>query len=569
MKKLKKLKNFLNIYKLDGYLVPKNDDYFNEYITESNDRLKFISNFSGSAGVAVILKNENYLFVDGRYSIQAQIQSGKRFKIFTMPYKFPKDVLKTKKKLKIGFDPKLHNEKQLNFLFRIKNIILVPVYKNLIDSIWSQKPKDLIKPFFSLRKKDAGEASEKKITKVKNILLKNKADYLLVTAPENVAWILNIRGYDSNFSPIPNARLLIDSRGYIELFSQTEKIKDIKKNFPKKIKFYDENAIEKKLQKLWKNNIWLDSLSCSIHFKNLLQKKNKIIEKMDPIYFFKSIKNSTEIKNMKITHMKDGVALTKFLFWLKKNFKKKKITEISAQKKLESFRKMNKTYKFPSFSTISGTGPNSAIIHYKASIKSNRTLKKGDLYLVDSGGQYSFGTTDVTRTISLDSNSRFVKEVYTRVLKGHIAVSDYSINKNSRGSDIDQKARKFLKKIGLNYPHGTGHGVGYFLNVHEGPQSFSKNNKVKLKPGMIISNEPGYYKEGHFGIRIENLIYIKKNKFEELTMAPIEKKLIKKNMLNKNEIKWLNKYHAKVEKNLSRFMNIEEKANLMDACSPI
>ena len=313
----------------------------------------------------------------------------------------------------------------------------------------------------------------------------------------------------------------------------------------------------------------MDNLSCSIHYKNLLIKKNKIIEKIDPIYSLKSIKNHTEIKNMKKSHMVDGIALTKFLFWLKKNFRKKKITEISAEKKLEDFRKMNKTYKFPSFSTISGSGPNSAIIHYKASLKSNRTLKKGDLYLIDSGGQYSFGTTDVTRTISLDNNSNFIKEIYTRVLKGHIAVSNYKYKKSSKGSDVDKDARKYLKKIKLDYPHGTGHGVGYFLNVHEGPQSFSNRNKVNLKPGMIISNEPGYYKEGHFGIRIENLIYIKRNKFEELTLAPIDKNLIKKNMLNKKEIDWLNKYHTKVKKNLFKFMNHEEKANLIDACSPV
>ena len=569
MKKLIKLRKFLKIYELDGYLVPKNDEYFNEYVNQSSDRLKFISNFSGSAGFAIILKNKNYLFVDGRYTIQARIQSGKNFTIITIPQKFPKDVLKTKKKLKIGFDPKLHSEKQINFLFNIKNIIIKPINGNLIDIIWSKKPKDLIKPFFSLSKKDAGQSSQGKIVKVKNVLLKNKVDYLLVTAPENVAWILNIRGYDSAFSPIPNARLLINSKGDIDLFSQLKKVTKIKKIFSKKIEFHDEDKIEKKLRNLWKNNIWLDSLSCSIHYKNLLRKRNRIIEKIDPIYFYKSIKNPTEIKNMKKSHMIDGVALTKFLFWLKKNFRKKKITEISAQKKLEGFRKMNKTYKFPSFSTISGTGPNSAIIHYKASVKSNRTLKRGDLYLVDSGGQYSFGTTDVTRTISLDNNSNFIREVYTRVLKGHIAVSDYKIRKNSKGSDIDRNARKPLKKVRLDYPHGTGHGVGYFLNVHEGPQSFSKNNKVNLKPGMIISNEPGYYKEGHFGIRIENLIYIKKNKFEELTMAPIEKNLIKKKMLNKKEIGWLNKYHAKVKKNLFRFMKLEEKANLIDACSPV
>jgi len=568
MNKINKLRKFFKSFSIDGYLIPKNDEYFNEYVNKSRDRLKFISNFSGSAGFAIILKNKNYLFVDGRYSIQGRIQSGKNFNIITMPQRFPRNVLKSKKII-IGFDPKLHNEKQLNFLFNIKNITLKPINKNLIDMIWFKKPKDLIKPFFSLSKKDTGQSFHKKVSKVKNILRKKKIDYLLVTAPENVAWILNIRGYDSSFSPIPNARLLMENNGNMYLFSKSKKVTKIKKKLSKKIKFFDESDIEKTLHHLWGKNILLDSLSCSIYYKNLLCKKNRIIEKIDPIYFFKSIKNHTEIKNMKKTHTIDGVALTKFLFWLKKNFRKKKITEISAQEKLESFRKMNKSYKFPSFSTISGTGPNSAIIHYKASAKSNRTLKKGDLYLVDSGGQYSFGTTDVTRTISLDNNSKFIKEIYTRVLKGHIAVSDYKVRNDTKGSDIDRNARRPLKKIGLDYPHGTGHGVGYFLNVHEGPQSLSKKNKINLKPGMIISNEPGYYKTGNFGIRIENLIFIKKNKFEELTLAPIEKDLIKKKMLNKKEINWLNKYHTKVKKNLFKFMNLEERVNLIEACSPI
>ena len=216
---------------IDGYLVPKNDEYFNEYVSQSSDRLKFISNFSGSAGFAVILKNKNYLFVDGRYTIQARIQSGKNFKIITIPQKFPKDVLKTKKKLKIGFDPKLHSEKQLNFLFSAKNIVLKPINENLIDIIWSKKPKDFIKPFFSLSKKNAGQSSQEKIVKVKNVLLKNKADYLLVTAPENVAWILNIRGYDSAFSPIPNARLLINSKGRYRFIFTIRKSNKNKKNF--------------------------------------------------------------------------------------------------------------------------------------------------------------------------------------------------------------------------------------------------------------------------------------------------------------------------------------------------
>jgi Xaa-Pro aminopeptidase len=566
---VKKFKNLLRQYRLDGYIIPKNDEYFNEYVSSAKDRLKFISNFSGSAGFAVILKNKNYLFVDGRYTIQARIQSGKSFKIITIPKKFPKDVLKFNKKLTIGFDPRLHTESRLNFLFNIKNISLKSINKNLVDIVWSKRPKELIKPFYSLSKKNTGINSEEKILEVKKFFNKDKVDYLLVTAPENIAWILNIRGHDSTFSPIPNARLLMNKNGDIHFFANPKKITIIKKSLPKKIIFHEENKIEKILTNLYKNKIFLDSLSCSIYYKNLLKKKNIIVEKIDPIHFFKSIKNITEIKNMKKSHLSDGVALTKFLFWIKKNFRKKKITELFAQKKLENFRKMNKSYKFPSFNTISGSGPNTAIIHYRASPKTNRFLRKGDLYLVDSGGQYSFGTTDVTRTISLDNKSNYIKEIYTRVLKGHIAVSNFPLKKNSTGSKVDQSARKFLKKIKLDYPHGTGHGVGYFLNVHEGPQSFSKNNKVNLRDGMIISNEPGYYKEGSFGIRIENLIYINQNKFEELTVVPIEKDLINKKMLNKNEINWINKYHSRVRKNLLKFMSFQEKVDLTKACSPI
>ena len=312
MNKIKKLRKFFTQFMIDGYLVPKNDEYFNEYISQSSERLKFISNFSGSAGFGIILKNKNYLFVDGRYTIQGKIQSGKNFEIITMPQQLPKDVLKTQKKITIGFDPKLLSEKQLNFIFNVKNITLKPINENLIDKMWSKRPKDFSKPFFSLSKKDVGQKSQEKIAKVKSILLKNKVDYLLVTAPENVAWILNIRGFDSTFSPIPNARLLITSKGNIDLFSKPEKVKKIKKNFYKKIKFYPENEIEQKLGSLWKNTIWLDSLSCSVYYKNLLKKNNKIIEKIDPIYFFKSIKNNTEIKNMKKSHLSDGIALTKF-----------------------------------------------------------------------------------------------------------------------------------------------------------------------------------------------------------------------------------------------------------------
>ena len=563
---MKKLKQLFKIYNIDGYIVPKNDEYFNEYVHSSKDKLRFISNFTGSAGFAIILKNKNYLFVDGRYTVQARNQSGKEFKVFTMPNKFPKNILKENKKIIIGFDPKLHTERQLKFTFKIKNIILKPIDRNLIDIIWTTKPKELLNPFYSLSAKNSGKNIKSKISMVKNILLKKNIDYLLITAPENIAWILNIRGHDNSNSPIPNARLLLSKKGKSILFANPKKTYKIKNS---NFHIDDEKNLKWILNLISTKKIWLDSLSCSIYFKNLLKRKNKIIEQIDPIHFLKSIKNNTEIKNIKKSHIIDGLALTRFLFWLKKNFGKKKITEISAQNKLENFRIMNSSYKYPSFNTISGSGPNSAIIHYKASEKTNRTLRKGELYLVDSGGQYLFGTTDVTRTISLKNKSNFIKEIYTRVLKGHIAVSNFKIKKNSTGSEVDKNARKFLKKIKLDYPHGTGHGVGYFLNVHEGPQSLSKNNKITLKNGMVLSNEPGYYEEGSFGIRIENLVYIEKNKFKELTIAPIDKDLINKKILNKDEIKWINQYHKKVEKNLFKLMSPKERVDLIEACSPI
>ena len=293
----------------------------------------------------------------------------------------------------------------------------------------------------------------------------------------------------------------------------------------------------------------------------------------DPIYFLKAVKGKQELENIKKVHIYDGVALTKYLFWLKKNFYKKNITEITASQKLLEFRKKNKKFKFLSFPTISGTGPNGAIIHYKATKGTDRKLRKGDIYLVDSGGQYEFGTTDVTRTISLKNSNSRIKDIFTRVLKGHIAVSNFKLRKKTSGAEIDSKARKYLKEVGLNYAHGTGHGVGYFLNVHEGPQAISKNNKINFQKGMIVSNEPGYYEKNNFGIRIENLIYVKENRkgmtFENLTMAPIEKDLIIKEHLSKDEKKWLNNYHQTVFKNLIKYMNKIEASELKKACSAI
>ena len=572
MNKLKRLKKLLNLFKIDGYIIPKNDEFFGEYIPESKDNLKFISSFSGSYGFALVLKKKNYLFVDGRYTLQAKIQSGKNFKIITLPNKFPSHILKNKK-LTIGFDPKLHTESMINRLFKKSKCTLLPLHKNLIDKIWIRKNFSKSNKFYKLNDKVSGQSTKNKIKKLSKILNKNKVHLQFVSAPENVAWLLNLRGADSEFSPVPNSYLILAKGNKVSFFCDIKKIDKKLKNKLNNIIILDIKHIKKFLLKIKNKKVQLDNSSCSIFFKNIIKKNNIIVEKQDPIYLLKSIKNKIEIKNTIKTHIYDGAALTKFLFWIKNNFKRKRITELSAQEKLLRFRKNNKTFKFLSFPTISGSGPNGAIIHYKASNKSNRILKKGDLYLVDSGGQYNYGTTDVTRTLSLDNNQPRIKNIFTRVLKGHIAVSSYKLNKNTNGSEIDLVARKPLKEINLNYAHGTGHGVGYFLNVHEGPHAISKGNKIKFKKGMIVSNEPGYYENGKFGIRIENLITVKKIKktfkFENLTLAPIDKSLIEKTLLNKNEISWLNGYHNKVFHNLKKFMNKSELAELKDSCSNI
>jgi Xaa-Pro aminopeptidase len=295
----------------------------------------------------------------------------------------------------------------------------------------------------------------------------------------------------------------------------------------------------------------------------MIEKRFLYDEKNDPIYILKAEKNNVEISNSIKSHILDGAALTKFIYWIKNNVNKFKITEISAEKKLEKFRKKSPNYQFPSFSTISGSGPNGAIVHYRASKKTNRLIKKKDIYLCDSGGQYHYGTTDVTRTLCFSKQSQKIKNIFTKVLKGHIGVVTCNLNKNTTGKDLDVVARNPLKKSGLDYAHATGHGVGYFLNVHEGPQAISKFNHIRLKQGMIISNEPGYYEADKFGIRIENLVYTKKRKnkliFENLTLAPIEKDLINFKLLNNKEKKYLNEYHKKVYLTLNPYLNRSEK----------
>ena len=555
-KRIKILINKFKKYKIDGYVIPKNDEFFSEY--SENDRLKNISNFSGSAGYSIILKDKNYLFVDARYTIQAEKESGNNFQILDYNKIINCNLVKN---LALGLDPKIFTSEQIKKFFnRCKKIKIID--ENLIDEILKKKSSSK-KPFFSLDQKIVGEDYKKKISKIKKFLNKNKSDYLFITAPENVAWLLNIRGSDNPNSPIPNCHLLLDKKNNLFLISKKNKVsKLIKEKKLKSSQIIDPKDFKDLILNLNGRRVIIDIKTCSVFYENILKEKFELLKKEDPIYLLKSIKNKKEIKNMVNSHIIDGVALTKFIYWIK-NINKNKITEFTAQNKLEYFRKKNTKYLYPSFNTIAGTAGNGAIVHYRATKNNTKKINKKDIFLCDSGGQYKYGTTDVTRTICFSKPKKNIKDIFTRVLKGHIAVVSSELNKNTTGKILDIKARKFLKEINLDYGHGTGHGVGFFSNVHEGPQAISKINRIKIRDGMILSNEPGYYKKNKFGIRIENLMYVKKNKnklnFENLTLAPIDNDLINFNLLTNNEKNYLLKYNINIYSKLYKHLNISEK----------
>ena len=576
MNKINQLRNILNQQNCDGYLIPKNDEYFGEYVPKNKDRLKFISGFTGSAGLALILKNKSYLFVDGRYTLQAKAEINKNFEICEIPKIKPHYILKNlNKKITLGFDPKLFTSSTLKNIISNSLIKPKPINNNLIDIIWKNKKKINNNKFYILEEKYHGENYLNKISKVCKFLKLKDIHYLLTTATENISWLLNIRGSDALYSPLTNGKILFNKNGKIIFFTNIKKITpQIKKAFKKKVIFIKEELFVNYLRKIKNSKILIDKKTCSFYYEKNIHSSNKLIDIEDPIYLLKAIKNKTEISNAKIAHLFDGIALTKFIFWLKNNYKKTKITEISAQNKLENYKKQNKDFLYPSFSTISGFAANGAIVHYRSSHKTSKTIEGNNLYLLDSGSQYFYGTTDVTRTIAIGEISNFKKKIYSNVLKGHIAVALYKINKSTLGKHIDRVARAPLLKLSHNYSHGTGHGVGYFLNVHEGPQGLSPFNNHKILPGMILSNEPGFYKENDFGIRIENLIYCEKingnhSKFVNLTMVPIDKDCINKKLLNKNEINWINNYHQKIFYILKPFMNNTELKLLTEACSAI
>ena len=577
--KISELLEKLNLSGSDIYLLSTSDEFQNEYVPEMNSRMKWLTNFSGSNGIALLSKIEKIFFTDGRYLLQARKELSGIFKIVDMHKTSVISYIKTNfKDNKILIDTKTFKKDFVIDLIKIckstKNSILHDK-KNIVDQIWKKKPAEKKKSFFILNKKNSGIGTTEKIKKIIKI---NNADAIVITSPESVCWLLNIRGYDLPYTPVVLSRLIL-FKGKIKFF--VDKIKLPFKEFvfkSNKISIFDISDFESELLKVAKKSqIFIDN-ETSFYFYRLLKKNNKNIKVgIDPCKLLKSQKNLAEIQSARLAHFYDGTALVDFFCWLEHQPFSKDLTESKVAKKLEFFRARSKDFFSLSFSTISATGANAAIIHYNYETKGD-VLKKGQLYLCDSGAQYLGGTTDVTRTVILGNNKPKQEYVdfYTKILLGHINISMMKFPLGTKGNQIDSIGRYSLWKDGLDYDHGTGHGVGSFLSVHEGPQSIRKTySDFELRPGMILSNEPGYYQEKKIGIRIENLIIVNKSKmknfleFETLTLCPYDLNLINVKLLNCEQKNWLNDYHSRVYLELSDFVNSSTKRWLKIKTKPV
>tara|TARA_B100000963_G_C22640211_1_gene679963 strand:+ start:4123 stop:5781 length:1659 start_codon:yes stop_codon:yes gene_type:complete len=548
---LNNIRNFIKKKGIYACLISKNNQFLNE-ITETRENFLYkITKFTGSLGYAIIFQDKQYLYVDGRYHQQARIQV-KKFIIKDIS-KMKDDLLKIgKTKKKILIDPKTFSYGFIKSS-KLKNFIFFNSLKN------NNRKKENV---FYLTKNFSGCEVDEKIKQLKKRLSLKRNEAFLITSPENIGWLSNIRSKSKNFSKILNCNaLLINNKIFIfNKYQINLKIKNIEFKISSEFK----NTLFKC------SKIYFDKKYISFYYFNLiLRKKIKFNFISDPIDQLKSIKNETEIANLKIAHLFDGIAYTKFLFWIK-NHNLNKICEKSCQKKIEFFKKKNKYYLGPSFETISATEKNASIIHYNAKDFVKTYLKKNHLLLFDSGSQYFFGTTDMTRTITLGKQSHYRKKIYTLILKSQIGLMTFKIKKGMTGKNLDHVVRSKLAKVGLDYNHGTGHGVGYLSNVHEAPPSVSKLSKDKICPGQVISNEPGFYKKGMFGIRLENLIYLKDNRiFDNLTLVPFENSMIIGSMLTKIERDWINNYHEEIYLKIHRFLNNKEKKFLKKYCLKI
>ncbi|HEX8365691.1 MAG TPA: aminopeptidase P family protein [Allosphingosinicella sp.] len=591
--RLQALREQLKAERLDGFVVPLTDEHMSEYVGSYAQRLAWLTGFQGSAGSAVVLPEEAAIFTDGRYTLQVREQvDGRHWSYQSVPETSVAEWLKAHAPDggRIGYDPWLHTSdwvRKARAALEEKGAELVAVRRNPVDAVWNDKPEPSKARLIVHSDALAGKSSAAKRQEMADWLKEQRADSAVLSALDSIAWTFNVRGADVDHTPVALAFAIVHDDGTADLFAAPEKVgDDVRQHLGNGVRLHDRIAFEPFLASLAGKTVAADpERAVAAIFEALEQAGAKVVRKRDPAVLPKAIKNETEISGHRAAQARDGAALVRFLHWLSVEAPKGGLDELTASDRLLEFRKACGDLRDTSFDTISGAGPNGAIVHYRASEETNRPLEMNSIYLVDSGGQYPDGTTDVTRTVAIGEPTAEMRDRFTRVLKGHVAVARAIFPDGTRGSQLDSFARQYLWAAGLDYAHGTGHGVGAFLAVHEGPQRISpvgssqSGGDEPLKAGMILSNEPGYYKTGEYGIRIENLVLVvpvevagaekKTLGFETLTFAPIERALIEVAMLTAEERAWVDAYHARVVEVVGPQLDGEARAWLEEQCSPL
>ena len=591
--RLKALREQLKADQLDGFVVPLTDEHMSEYVGSYAQRLAWLTGFEGSAGSAVVLPQEAAIFVDGRYTLQVRSQvDGKDWSYQSVPETSVADWLKdhAPQGARIGYDPWLHSRdwvRKATEALAARGAELVAVEQNPIDKVWPDRPEASKAHLAVQPEKYTGRSSADKRQEIADWLTAQGADAAVLSALDSIAWAFNVRGQDVSRTPVALAFALVRSDGTADLFVNPEKISpEVRQHLGNGVRLHDRNAFEAALRELKGQTVAVDpERAVAAIFEALDKAGAKVIPVRDPTILPKAIKNAVEIAGQKSAQYRDGAAIARFLRWVETEAPKGNVDELKASDRLEALRREDPELRDLSFDSISGAGPNGAIVHYRSSEKTNRKLEMNSIYLIDSGGQYLDGTTDITRTVVVGEPTDEMRDRFTRVLKGHIAVATAVFPKGTRGTQLDSFARRPLWEAGLDYAHGTGHGVGSFLSVHEGPQRISPAGSAQaggdepLRAGMILSNEPGYYKTGEYGIRIENLVLVVDKPiegaeketlgFETLTFAPIERRLVDVSMLSDAELGWLNNYHADVLEKIGARLEGEDKTWLERQCAPL
>src|SRR5687768_3261043 len=591
--RLAALRQQLKADRLDGFVVPLTDEHMSEYVGSYAQRLAWLTGFQGSAGAAVVLPAEAAIFVDGRYTLQVKDQvDGAHWSYQSVPETSIADWLKEHAPdgARIGYDPWLHTRDwvvKAREALAEKGAELVAVRRNPVDAIWSDKPEPSKARLVVHPDQYAGKSSAAKRQEMADWLKEQKADAAVLSALDSIAWTFNVRGKDVDHTPVALSFALVHDDGTADLFVASEKLgDDVRQHLGNGVRVHERSDFEPHLASLAGKTVVADpERAVAAIFEALESAGAKILRKRDPAVLPKAVKNRAEIEGHRAAQARDGAALSRFLHWLSIEAPKGIVDELIAVEKLQRFRQQCGDLRDTSFDTISGAGPNGAIVHYRVSEETNRKLEMNSIYLVDSGGQYPDGTTDVTRTVAIGEPTAEMRDRFTRVLKGHIAIARAVFPEGTRGGQLDSCARQFLWQAGLDYAHGTGHGVGAYLAVHEGPQriaapaSGQAGGDEPLQAGMFLSNEPGYYKTGEYGIRVENLVLVERREiegaekkmlgFETLTFAPIDRNLIEAGMLSAEERDWLNAYHAKVLEVVGPQLDGEAKAWLEAGCAPL